>query len=456
MAVVTSAGRPREITLIGVGGALLGASPFLPWIHVVLLGDVNLLQLIDLGHGSPVAGYAVSVAGVGVALAAALGLSWTALRTLSITVAVLVGLLGGDYSLGLFRAVQDSKGLASAGIGVAFAVLAVILLIVPAVLLREATGMHPSSAAGDRASWPPQTGWDQYVPPPSPPAWQSAVGAGLLGVLCALGLVLIPAGGGGHSCGSPLAALTDSPLPLPTDVQPTQDPQVIAADQDAVTRAKAALDSAAKVEAAAQILSGQAQDAQSNAAGLFGQISGDQATIDGDGNTIVGDNNTIQADQQTIQQDRAQGSPTDSDQATLVQDQATLAQDQATLEHDKGVLLTDQQAAAAASSSSQKLTTQSAQASAGSPSSSDMQTRLDSAQQQLQQDQQAQQNAIDAWQAQHDRRLSYVEGHNRALADCQGQAQPRVILAAVVLLGGLAFAAVQLTRRRRQAIRRRP
>jgi len=435
----------REIALIGAGGVLLAVSPFLPWIHVVLLGNLNLFQLINLSHGSPGIGYALSAAGVAVALAAALGMPRDGLRAASIAVGVIAGLLGGDYGIGLIKAVHESNGLASAGTGIAVAILAVILLIVPAVVLRNAPGSgHPGAFSGLPAAWPAAGGRDAAPSREPRPAWQVAAGAALLALVCSLGLAFIPAGTAGQSCANPVSSLLASPLPLPTDPQPAQDAGLISSDQAALGRAQDALARASTAEGTARDLSSKAQDAQSQADGLASQVSGDQSTIDGDQNTISSDNSTIQTDTQTLQQDQSQGGPTQADQMTLAQDQATLAKDQATLSHDKGVLSNDQQAAAAASSASKQLTAQSSQAGSRSPSSSDVQQQVDSAQQQLQQDQQQQTDLASAWQAQHDRRVSDVSAHNRVLAACQGRAQPRVILATAVLLGGLTFAGIRL------------
>ena len=36
--------------LVVAGGGLLSLSVFLPWIHVILLGDLSLMQIADLNH----------------------------------------------------------------------------------------------------------------------------------------------------------------------------------------------------------------------------------------------------------------------------------------------------------------------------------------------------------------------------------------------------------------------
>lgn len=456
-----------ERILIAVGAALITISPYLPWLHVVILGDFNLTGLLSAGHWIVALAYLVSGIGVALLLVAVLGRSMEAVRVTALAIGSVLLLLGGDATYGLVRAVSKSAGLGQVGVGPIMAVVGSVLLIVPPIV---------GYAQRPLGSYAPGPLWRS-------PRWLPAVG----GVVVAMGLVWVPFHAGvGNYCGTPVGASFKSPTAMPSDTPPPAVTLQLTQDQSAVAAAQSAINSDASSSAATQqqnnadALSSQAQQADTNAqnvqdqvysdqsavGGDQGSISGDQATVSADQNTVGLDQSQLQSAQQQLASDQANGFDTSFDQTEISTDQQTLNNDQATLAKDQGKLQTDQAALNqaqsrlssdqnslnAAQTKATNLDQQAQQASsdalnaadnAASAQASD-QSALDDAQAKLQTDQQA-------WQDTYEGELTSAHAYNTALDQCQSQANGH-FLAAVILaaLGGIITALLLFRRPRGQ------
>lgn len=122
MSVVGPRGKPRPDSggrraMIALGGLGLAISPFMTWMHVALLGGLNLFQLLKAdGDPTGIVWIAVLI-GIGIALATGTGLGTKAIsRT-----AMIVGLIAGACALlviaGLVHATNQADGLASMSYG---------------------------------------------------------------------------------------------------------------------------------------------------------------------------------------------------------------------------------------------------------------------------------------------------------------------------------------------------
>ncbi len=123
----------RRSWLIGCGGALFALSIFLPWAHVVLVGNVTLWQVAQLTHHQ-------GAAELGVAVGLALTVCALAMPFLGEAVRVIAGIaaVAGAYvAYQAVKGIDQLGGFASVGVGVFAAVLAGILLLVGAILSSE-------------------------------------------------------------------------------------------------------------------------------------------------------------------------------------------------------------------------------------------------------------------------------------------------------------------------------
>ena len=87
-----------ENILVAAGSVLLAASPFVTWIRVFLLGDLDLDR--------------------------------RALRHISAVTGVIFGLIGGDLAIGDLRAVKQTSGFAGVGLGPYMLVAGCALLVI--------------------------------------------------------------------------------------------------------------------------------------------------------------------------------------------------------------------------------------------------------------------------------------------------------------------------------------
>ena len=130
----------RARALVGFGGVALAVAPFLPWVKVILLGNLSLFQLFDAaGRGNGWA-WAAVVAGGAAALVALREREPSTMRGTGFA----VGLLGGAVAiyalLDLRHDLQEVQGLAAIGIGPYIAVAGCVAMVAGAVMARRRTG----------------------------------------------------------------------------------------------------------------------------------------------------------------------------------------------------------------------------------------------------------------------------------------------------------------------------
>ncbi|WP_143249997.1 MULTISPECIES: hypothetical protein [Amycolatopsis] len=106
---------------LGLGGLLIGISPLVPWLHVVLVGNVNLLDAAQLGSGGSVplvlVPAALVVCGLTSLIAALVLREGLAARGTAVILLASAGAIGGLLSVGLLKALTGTGELASIGLG---------------------------------------------------------------------------------------------------------------------------------------------------------------------------------------------------------------------------------------------------------------------------------------------------------------------------------------------------
>lgn len=122
------------------GGVALAISPFLPWVKVILLGDLSLFQLFAAaGHSDALAWGAVLGGGATAALAWTQGGSPAARGT-----ALAVGILGGALALyaliGMRNELSEAHGLVTIGIGPYVSVAGCVAMVAGGLRIRRARG----------------------------------------------------------------------------------------------------------------------------------------------------------------------------------------------------------------------------------------------------------------------------------------------------------------------------
>lgn len=440
----------RDLHVIGIGAAAIAISPFLPWIHVFILGDLNLLSLLSAAHSSSAIGIGLTAIGIALLLGTYLSRNPHAIRSWAIAVGVAIGFIGVDVWVSLLRAVHASGGFASVGIGAVVATIGVALLLIGAMV-----GLNRETPAYRvRTSW--QRGPALSV-------------VGLFAALGVLGLAVPATASDGSGCGTPASAMWRHTSPLPDYRPPGVDQSQLQGDQNALTNAQGASGQASQAAAAAQAgadnaqtLTSNAQNAASEAASADSTVSGDEDNLSGANATVSGDQATIQADtaqlrndQQLLATDQAAGYSTSTDQSDIAQDQATLARDQATLANDQATvnddeaeLQRDKAAAQAAHTKADALAgqAQAAQnqsdqqsAQAGAESSSAAQN-LQQAQDKLSSDQANNSQTLAAYQSDFQEHTAAVQAANARTRSCVDASVPRASLGALALLGALGLA----------------
>ncbi len=136
--------------LIGAGGCLLILAPFLQWISVVDVVNVNLPQLFELDGYKPDLAYVACGVGVVILMSAiSTYLSGDGVSRLGIGSLVLVGIVGVPGTIHLIASVEQSHGAASIGPGVIAVALAEGLFLLGASVAArtraelEAAREHP-------------------------------------------------------------------------------------------------------------------------------------------------------------------------------------------------------------------------------------------------------------------------------------------------------------------------
>ena len=423
--------RLPERLLIVFGGLLLAVSPFAPWAKVIILGNFDLLNLLDLAKQGPTQAYLLMAVGMIIVLVELLSQSPQFSRLVAVTLGAFISALSANLYFDLTHGLSQSQGAATLGVGVLLSIAGGIIIVTASLVgLVRAGKVDPEQPDETMAR--------------KPPAWLPLA----IAVPIFLVLVLIPLqSSSGASCGNALNAIGRTPEQQPSSTPPASVQTQIASDQNALAVAQAALsaqqakDQAAQNEqGAATDLANQAATADSNASNAESQVANDQSTLTSDQGTISGDQAQIQADQQQLAADQAAGYDTSSDLSQLAQDQATLARDQQTVFNDQITLAIDQATATASRQTADTLDAQAASAqgnansAAQSTASRDEQAQqaADSAQSQLSNDQQS-------WTNTYDSQVSAVTTFNAFQSDCAAQGAPRATLSLLLLVaGGLA------------------
>jgi hypothetical protein len=161
-------GRPpyRKILLIG-GAVLTGVSVFLPWVQVVLLGDVNLIQAIQTGQDNAGWFFVLLIEATAIcALTAAFRPQAWATRVLAVIAGGLSVYFGIRILAGAGAQLAGTDGLASLAIGPYAQIAGCVLLVAGACLRVPRAGRQP----GDHL--PPPPGQPSAGPraAPRPPA----------------------------------------------------------------------------------------------------------------------------------------------------------------------------------------------------------------------------------------------------------------------------------------------
>jgi hypothetical protein len=133
--------RTTSTRLVIGGGVALAVSPLLPWVKVVLLGDLSLFQLFEASGRSDGWAWIAVIAGLAAAVLAFREANPLTVRRVALGVGVLGGALA-VYALGVLRdEVSDASGLATVGIGPYVAVAGCVAMVVGALKARagEAT-----------------------------------------------------------------------------------------------------------------------------------------------------------------------------------------------------------------------------------------------------------------------------------------------------------------------------
>lgn len=127
-------GIPRSNVLVGIAGVGLAAAPFLPWVHVFIIGNLDLMQLLSAAKDGTWIGYVCSASGAAIALTGFMPIRGRAgADVAALIVAAAVGLLGATDWTRLVQAVGASDGFGSLGAGALVAAIAVVVMAVGAL-----------------------------------------------------------------------------------------------------------------------------------------------------------------------------------------------------------------------------------------------------------------------------------------------------------------------------------
>lgn len=127
---------PSRVSLI-CGGAALAISPFLPWVKVILLGNLSLFQLFEAAGGSAGVAWAAVFGGGAAAVVPFVDRKTLTTRLVGLTVGLLGGLLAVYALVDLRHDLRDAEGLAAIGIGPYVAVAGCVAMVIGSVVLRS-------------------------------------------------------------------------------------------------------------------------------------------------------------------------------------------------------------------------------------------------------------------------------------------------------------------------------
>lgn len=106
---------PRNL-VIG-GGTAFAVSPFLPWVKVILLGNLTLFQLFSAADRSDALVWVAVLAGGAAAVTAIRNRGPRPIRIAGLLVGVIGGIIAAYALIGLRHDIRDAHGLAALGIG---------------------------------------------------------------------------------------------------------------------------------------------------------------------------------------------------------------------------------------------------------------------------------------------------------------------------------------------------
>lgn len=161
-------------TALGGCAAFVGA--FLPWVHILLIGTLNLLQLVGQGSGKAVSALCILGAAFVVGLVGFLepSGSGTGLPTTALVVAICAAVLAGVWGIALNADVRQAAGFASLGMGPFLTVGGFVVAAVGAGITL-AHSPQPTLLPGwyerrrGRMSWWDGGHWHDSPPPGSGP-----------------------------------------------------------------------------------------------------------------------------------------------------------------------------------------------------------------------------------------------------------------------------------------------
>ncbi|MDX6635749.1 MAG: hypothetical protein QOF06_1952 [Solirubrobacterales bacterium] len=107
----------RGTLAVIIGGIALAISPFLPWVRVILLGNLSLFQLFEAAGHSATLAWATVIAGGATGVTAYRARTVSTIRLTGVIVGVLGGLLAVYALIGLREELNDAQGLATVAIG---------------------------------------------------------------------------------------------------------------------------------------------------------------------------------------------------------------------------------------------------------------------------------------------------------------------------------------------------
>lgn len=102
---------------VGLGGAALTISPLLGWVHVVLLGNLDLFQILRLNGTPSTLVWLGMLAGAAVAVSAMVSSRSDVIRGGGAAVGIVCGFAAVLFLIGAIRAVRQGDGLATVAAG---------------------------------------------------------------------------------------------------------------------------------------------------------------------------------------------------------------------------------------------------------------------------------------------------------------------------------------------------
>jgi hypothetical protein len=128
----------RATTAVIAGGIALAVSPFLPWVKVILLGNLSLFQLFEAAGHSATLAWAAVIAGGSTAIATYRTGELSTIRRAGLIVGALGGILSLYALVGLRNSLEDVHGLAAVGIGPYVAVAGCLAMVIGALKAKRA------------------------------------------------------------------------------------------------------------------------------------------------------------------------------------------------------------------------------------------------------------------------------------------------------------------------------